>query len=232
MKYYPLVVLGTFGFIAGCGSSPAAPAAVLAVSQGSVALSRTSTVQITATSSQAATTADVTSAATWRTSNPQVATVSAGLITAVGPGTAVITAEHAGQSRAVSVVVRRRVFVRGEVTVTNLAGQPSVDGITVTLDGQQIGGLGASGLIASRTARFGMTTLGRRPAEPGTRDLAIVFGVWASSQHAITFVGGGATVVDLDTDEEIVVLPLEPRQGAFGRPWTEVWKLEIGTFTS
>lgn len=75
---------------AGCGSSPTAPppTPVIAVSQSTLSLERTATMQVTATSTVSNATTDITASGTWRSSNGQVARVAAGLVTAAGPGTA------------------------------------------------------------------------------------------------------------------------------------------------
>ena len=80
--------------IAACGSTPAAPSTVstVTVSGGAPAVGATSQFTAIATLSGGAT-EDVSSSATWSSSNTAVATVSAsGLVTSVRSGTAVISA--------------------------------------------------------------------------------------------------------------------------------------------
>lgn len=115
-----VLLLATYG----CDSTPASPpppALEPSLSQSAVALERTSTSQVTATSTVSTVPSDVTATATWRSDNTEVATVSVGLILAVGPGTATITAGHAGQAKTITVTVRRRTYLTGEVTVRQAA---------------------------------------------------------------------------------------------------------------
>lgn len=84
---------------AACGSNtPTTPTNISTVSVTGAAPAVGSTAQFVATATtQSGTTEDVTTSAAWSSSDPLIATVSAtGLVTAVAPGSAVITASFSG----------------------------------------------------------------------------------------------------------------------------------------
>lgn len=225
--------------VATCGcestpTSPPAPTPVLSISQTAVSLDRTLTFQVSATSLVADVPTDITAAATWRSDNAEVATVSAGLILAVGPGTANITAEHAGQTKAVAVTVRRRTYLTGEVTVRNLAGEETIDGVYFALDGNGAGGRNGSGRQASFTARMSLNPAGA-VVQPGNRTLTVRTvtgpnGITAS--YSITWTAP-LRVRDLDTSEVIATLPIAVKTvKADTRVHDVDWTIVIPAFTS
>lgn len=104
---------------------------------------------------------------TWRTGASSVATVSAsGLVTGVGPGTAVITAEVEG--------------VTGSSTVT--VSIPPVASITITPASSTISPLGSVQLVATLRDAAGNTLSGRTI-------------VWTTSNESVAFVSSGGRVV-------------------------------------
>jgi hypothetical protein len=93
-----------------CHHSPAAPTSttstVTAVSVAGTAPAIGGTSQFTATATLSnGTTQDVTAQAVWQSSNPAVATVSGGLVTAVAAGTADISAQHQQVTGKASITV-------------------------------------------------------------------------------------------------------------------------------
>ncbi len=114
-------------FLAACGGSPTAPsqsqpttppapARTLTAVQvsGSASLSEGKTAQLTAQATYSdASTENVSTRASWKSSDPRVATVSAtGLVTAVSTGTADVTADFQGQSgRRTLQIARARMTV-------------------------------------------------------------------------------------------------------------------------
>ncbi|MEO8480048.1 MAG: Ig-like domain-containing protein [Gemmatimonadota bacterium] len=94
---------------AGCGGGPTTnggePVATVTVTGSTSALTPGLTVQLTATPRDAAGTGLSGRAITWTSSSLAVATVSNGLVTAVGPGTATITATSEGKSGTLSITV-------------------------------------------------------------------------------------------------------------------------------
>lgn len=233
------VLAAVLSFTSACGSSPTAPppTPAIAVSQNTVLLERTAAAQVTATSTVSNATTDITATATWRSSNEQVARVAAGLITAVGPGTATVTVEHSGASQAVAVTVRRRVYLEGEVTVTDGRGAPgSIAALIILLDDRNYGGRGFSSPQEVATAPFGNVSDKDRPVAPGTHrfDLQIPTRKGdAYTDYPLTIVfGQPARVVDLDTREQVGTVSLENRSGTFRDDPTITWPFTLSAFTS
>lgn len=233
-----LLILGAALVIAGCGSSPTAsqPIATIAVSHTALALERTATAQITATSTVSGTTTEVTTSASWRSSNEQVVRVAAGLVTAVAPGTATITVEGGGASQAVVVTVRRRVYLTGEVKVADGRGAPgSIASLGVLLDDGVYGGRGFSSPQELAVAPFGSASL-RHSIAPGAHrfDLQIPTrpgDPFSDYPFTITF-DQAPRVVDLDTGEQVGTVALENRSGMYPDNATVTWTFTLGAFTS
>lgn len=218
----------------GCTSSPTSPPAptpVLSVSQATVELSRTETRQLTATSTVNGTGTDVTSTASWRSSNAQVATVVAGLITAIGPGTTTVTVEHAGQIQAVALTVRRRAYLMAEVRVDTVGGQATIESVGFRLDGLGVGGKGTSGFADWLTAN---TTNKAAVVDPGSHVLTVSINVALSMRptYNVTWLGP-VRVLDLDTSEELgtIVLPSRTVETT-SDPQLIDWEIAVSAFTS
>ncbi len=233
------LTLAALAFLAigGCDSTPPTappPTPELSLSQTAVALSRTSTSQVTATSTVSSVPTDVTAAATWGSDNAQVVTVSAGLILAVGPGTANITAEHAGQSKTVAVTVRRRIYLTGEVRVHNLDGDETIDRVFIAVDGDEIGAGGGSGRHSILTARMSFSPV-NAVVEPGNRTLTVrVVGGPPEVRPEYRAVWVVAIRVrDLDTSELLAAIPVAPKTvQSTTNPQHIDWAIVIPAFTS
>ncbi len=104
---------------------PAPTVASLEVSGSGIltAIGETTQLMVTATLSDGSRQAVEAAEADWASSDPAVATVSEGVLTAVGGGNAAITATHGGQSAEVAVSVR--ISLRTEGTVRVLYVSPS-----------------------------------------------------------------------------------------------------------
>lgn len=223
---------------AGCNSSPTAPppVPVLSVSESTVSLERTATSQITAISTVSGSTTDVTASATWRSSNEQVARVVAGLITAVGPGTATITVETSGVSKAIPVTVRRRVFLRGELLVQDGRGEPGgIASLDAKIDTTPIGATDTSSPEATLVVDFGMRGSKVR-VSPGEHVLALSIttragDAWSDYPLAISF-DGPASVVDFDTNERVGTVTFENKSGTFPDDPDVTWSFTLNAFTS
>ena len=103
-----LCVLGFAVSAAACGSkSPSAPTTVTSISVTGGAPAVGSTAQFSATATvSGGTSEDITTSATWSSSDPTIATVSAtGLVTGVSQGTVVISAVFSGVSGNESISV-------------------------------------------------------------------------------------------------------------------------------
>lgn len=223
--------------IGGCDSTPPTsppPTPELSVSQTAVSLDRTSTSQVTATSTVSDVATEVTPTATWRSDNAQVATVSTGLILAVGPGTANITAEHAGQVKTIAVTVRRRIYLTGEVRVHNLDGDETIDRVFIAVDGDEIGAGGGSGRHSILTARMSFSPA-NAVVEPGNRTLTVrVVGGPSEVRPEYRAVWVVALRVrDLDTSELLAAIPVAPKTvRSTTNPQHINWAIVIPAFTS
>ena len=93
--------------VAACGSSSTSPTAVSTVSVTGAAPAVGSSAQFTAIATLGnGTTEDVTSSATWTSTAPNIATVSAaGIVTSLASGTAVISASFSGMAGSEAITV-------------------------------------------------------------------------------------------------------------------------------
>lgn len=99
-----------------CGDSPVqptpqAPVASVSMTPTTSGLVPTQTVQLTATARDAAGAAQAGRTITWSSSAPSVATVNAGLVTAVTPGTATITASSEGRNATAAITVQEGAWI-------------------------------------------------------------------------------------------------------------------------
>ena len=223
---------------AACGSAstPTAPTPTLSLSQTTVSLARTETAQVTATSTVNGSVTNVTSSASWRSSNPLVATVAGGLITAVGPGTAMVTVENGDLSQTATVTVRRRVHIAGEVSVEDRRRGPGgVAGTLVYVDSQQIGDHFPSSPERILETPFGDGVY-RRILEPGQHTFLVRIstrpGDGLNSYAFDIEFEGPVKVLDLDTGEQVGTISLEDRQGTFGEDPDVTWTFTAGVYTS
>lgn len=239
MKFARYLVALAAVTLVGCESTPTAPppAPTIAVSHGAVSLERTATTQVTATSTLANMTTDITAGATWRSSNEQVARVAAGLITAVGPGTASVTVESAGASQTVTVTVRRRVYLEGEVKVVDERGIPGgIAHVDIFLDDRYYGGRNYSSPTALAIAPFGNISDANKPVAPGSHRFELRIPTRpgdAYSEYTFTITFQQAPrVIDVDTREQVGTVPLENRSAIFPDNPTITWTFTLQSFTS
>ena len=223
-------------FCGACEGSPTEPVPLLTVSATELSLVRTETRALTATTTVKGAGTDVTSAATWRSSNTQVATAVAGLVTAVGPGTATISAEHSGQTRSLTVTVRRRTSLSGELRVETLDGSSTVEFLALYLDGVEVGGTGTSSPAQRLNVRF-VSDRQRTAAEPGGREVRVRLesrNNRALNQAEFSYVMRWltpVTVVDRDTSESLTTLELAERTITVGPSAEIVWNVTIPAFS-
>ena len=121
------IILGSFTYLLGCGSGlsrttpPTQPPTVssISVTPTSASLSVNGTQQLHATANYSdRSSGDVTATATWASSSPAAATVSnAGLVTAVAPGNATVTASAGGQTGSATITVNAPQRVLTSITV-------------------------------------------------------------------------------------------------------------------
>ena len=228
------VVIAAIVAAAGCeGSPPAAPGpttASLTVSQEAATVSRNTTLALTASAqSSTGATSDVTSVATWSSSNDTVATVAAGVVTVKALGVAQITAAYDGRTASTAITGRRRTHFDGAFVVRDTGGDFTVGGLWVFLDDVQIGARGASGWDddVSITIRGSSAN---KPIEPGTHTLALGVEMIAGS-HEVRVEATKVTVYDSDTGEALTVLPLAGKRATLRNTERFSWTLDVPTFT-
>jgi hypothetical protein len=105
-------------------TSPSGTVTSVVVSGNASYVNKNQTSQLTATANMSGgAPEDVTSTATWTTSAPAVASVSAtGLVTALGQGTAVISAESGGKTGALNIAVTLKAQPQLTLAFTRLCG--------------------------------------------------------------------------------------------------------------
>jgi hypothetical protein len=230
-----LVVLVT----SGCAGSSTSPSDIVSLSldRAAVTLPRTTSVQLTAiAASRGGASRDVTSLVEWSSLNPHVAIVIGGRITAVGIGSAVVTARYEGLAQTVAVTARRRTAVKGELTVADAEGLSSISELDVYLDSWPIGSKGVSGTRVSLTVSLDARS--DADVEPGMHELSVTITHVSDPRVARNTYVSDATshlaIVDRDTSETVVVLPLLSTvvavpTDANGRM---AWSIEVGVYSS
>lgn len=233
------LTLGVLGLLltatTGCGSAPTAPraSASLALSTQSATIARNTSMQVTASMSGTdGATQDVTGIATWSSSNPVVATVTAGQITVVGLGTAQITAAYQQHTATMTVVGRRRTLLQGSLAFRDAAGETSLQSFGLYIDDKYLGGVGGWGTPIRAVAggpgidaagfdiEFGGDGI---PVEPGPHQIAVEIRLRPGPHEIIalgsTFSRPGLTlvacyfkVVDGDTDTGLPSAPAKYRR--------------------
>ena len=125
---------------AACQHSPAAPTSVaLLVTPDTLTVARNATSPITVQVQRSnGTLEDVTAAGVWTSSAPAVVTVTAGMIKAVGVGTATVTVTYNGLTRTVDVVPRRNTRLLGSIVVGDLNEQYSISRVESYLDSRMV----------------------------------------------------------------------------------------------
>lgn len=176
---------------------------------------------------------DVTSAATWTSSNPAIVTVGAGTVKAVGIGSASIRVEYQGQSVTLPVTARRRTFVEGTIGVTNATGRQSIVVIVVQLDGKDVGYSATSHAHASMTVDvtsfFPATTV-----TPGSHELALSVPEEILVDGPNTYISDSTShinVIDLDTEEQLKVITLPVQQQVLSPTDKMTWTVQIDVFS-
>jgi hypothetical protein len=220
--------------LAGCGGSDTAPAVTptpaptitgVVLSQSAVTIARHGTRQVTVTVTRSdGTTADVTDAATWISSNPETVSVQRGLLVAVTMGTAKITAGYGGYMASSDVVVRRNTVVRAWVDVSawGIAGR-----VVAELDGKVF-----AECDPNKASYDCMLDVGYDEVPPGVDPGAheVVFRYLPSGNTGKLFgVNGGGSlyVCDGDTYETLRTYTLVRTQLA-GEPGMSVtWPFEV-----
>ncbi len=223
----------------GCQHSPAAPTPVeLLVTPVTLTLARNATSSMRAQVERSnGTIEDVTAAAVWTSSAPDVVTVQAGLVKAVGIGTATVTAGYDGLTRSVSIVARRNTRLTGEITVEDRDGRGSISWIEALLDGRQVYGHGFSASERVYTVPLGdpQSAGYDTSVAPGavTLTVRVQHGGFVQNLYA-SRPGSYVEIRDHDTNEVVARLSLNEQTvtvpAVFGATGELTWTLTINVF--
>jgi hypothetical protein len=242
-KHVLLIVLSCAFAGAACSDSPTAPTATtpvptnvdLSISQDSVALARNASTRLfvrVRTSDGGG--SDVTATATWTTSDAAVATVSGGLVTAVGPGAAKITVSYAGLSRMVDVSVRRNTILVGAGVFVEqpLPADYLRAAVDVYLDDRLLLA-GQSSVKAEVTFVFGdRQWYSNTSVAPGPHQLAVRTRTTLSGQRVTVRFDQPVEIRDRDTGETVarLSLPLQSVLLSANVTTTIAWTLDVGAY--
>jgi len=224
---------------AACQHSPAAPTSVaLLVTPDTLTVARNATSPITVQVQRSnGTLEDVTAAGVWTSSAPDVVTVQAGVVKAVGVGTATVRVTYNGLTRTVNVVARRNTRLTGAITVEDSDGWGSIHEIDAFLDGRQVYGLGFSSSPRVYTIPLGdpQSAGFDTSVAPGSVRLSVqvVLGGFVGTTYA-SRPESYVDVRDRDTDEVLARLPLSVQTvtvpSVFGAKGELAWTLPIDVF--
>jgi hypothetical protein len=146
----------------GCGGGPTDPGSVgaLSLSHTSLTLGRNTTGTVIAILGSAARRSNVTAAVAWSSSNPAVIAVDAGVLRAVGLGSATVTASYRGHTATMQVAVRRNTAIGGQIVVREATGKEIFGCLAVRKNGESLGSRCGSDHAASvwQLANFGWAT--------------------------------------------------------------------------
>jgi hypothetical protein len=224
-------------------TSPSPTLAALVVSQDTPVVPRNGTLRLAVRSRLTdGSGEDVTGAAAWVSSDTQVATVQAGVLTGVAPGSATVTVAYGGLSKAIPVVTRRNMLLAGLIVVGGTGSLPwsgfacNVPRV-VYLDTLSLTTTDKPEYYSSTTRTFDFGTTGKHDTyvDPGSYALAIE--IANPDSYCGTFVpasqaGAWVEIRDRDTGDVLSRVGLETRSvtiepGAVGRLG---WTIDVGVF--
>jgi hypothetical protein len=162
---YPWILVAAALLAGACHHGPTAPTVTdLSFGAASVTLQRYESIHVSLLQKRAnGTTEDVTTSATWSSSAPDVVTAQAGVLTAVGVGTATITASYAGQAASIAVDARRNLYYRADLLISDTRNAPTIERVECFVDGRQTCSQ-STGPYVSKTASMGVSySLGTTP---------------------------------------------------------------------
>jgi hypothetical protein len=162
---YPWILVPAALLAGACHHGPTAPTVTdLSFGAASVTLQRYESIHVSLLQKRAnGTTEDVTTSATWSSSAPDVVTAQAGVLTAVGVGTATITASYAGQAASIDVDARRNLYYRADLLISDTRNAPTIERVECFVDGRQTCSQ-STGPYVSKTASMGVSySLGTTP---------------------------------------------------------------------
>lgn len=209
----------------------------LALGQQSVVVGRnhTAALQLTASYSDGST-ENVTSAATWSTSDGSVVRVDAGVVTAVGIGHATVRAEFTGRSASSEVTGRRNTTLSGSATAACSPNVAILQGLEAVLDDTQVTRIEPvddTHGIASVTVSFSDV-----PVIPGDHELKIKvlrtgFAIQSATPSPTTVTaapGPRLKIIDADTGQELRVETLPDAQIVVTTSGQFSWRVSVPVF--
>jgi hypothetical protein len=221
-----------------CGDSPTTPTATALIVPTSMVIARNGSATVTAQLQKSnGVTEDVTATAAWVSSAPGVMTAQAGVLKAVGIGTATVTVTQSGLSATIAVTARRNTRLTGVIGIMETGNIFSIHGVEVWLDTRQIYALGASG--AERTWSVDLSAQNYdKSVAPGTTRLSVRVLPDPDrpplESNFASRIDSYVEVLDSDTNERLERIPLSVQsvvKPAGSRDSVSlVWTLSIGTY--
>jgi hypothetical protein len=219
---------------AACGddessTSPTATATVRAVvcSLTSATVGRYDTSQISASAQMSdGSTQDVTAKATWASSNPEIASVQAGLLVGIRLGTAKITAGYGGYLSTMDVAVRRRMALHGSLGIHDQTSVGTISRVTVYLDGVSVAACTPTSASTGCWAYLGSETA--YPAvEPGQHELSVKVDTVGSPASLTVQAEGSTSLLDRDTTDSLATFRLGTRLVTIVPGGTFTWTIDV-----
>ena len=243
MRFLGIAVLGSSIFAVACGNGHQAPGSPtrslvgLTVGQPSVIIGRnqTAALQLTASYSDGSS-ENVTSAATWSTSDSSIARVTTGVVTAVGIGHATVRADYSGRNASSEVTGRRNTTLSGSATATCSPNVTILQALEAIVDDRQVKriepvddthGIGSISISFSGV-----------PVMPGEHQLKINvlrtgFAIQTAAPSPTTVTanpGPQLQIIDADTGQQLRVEALPSAQIVVTTSGQFAWSVNIPVF--
>jgi len=243
MKLWRMLAIGLVTLAAvQCGDSATAPTppvtATALIVLPSIVIARNGSATVTAQLQKSnGLTEDVTATAAWASSAPSVVTAQAGVLKAVGVGTATVTVTQSGLTATIAVTARRNTRLAGVIGVAETGNLLSIHGIAVWLDSRKIYGISYSGAYQARYEDLSTQTYDKNVA-PGTIRLSVEVlpdpDLPPRENTLASRADSYVEVLDSDTNERVERIPLSAQsvvKPAGSRDSVSlVWTLSIGTY--
>jgi hypothetical protein len=221
-----------------CGGSATAPTATALIVPPSIVIARNGSATVTAQMQKSnGLVEDVTATAAWASSAPNVLTAQAGVLKAIGVGTATVTVMQSGLTATIAVTVRRNTRLVGVIGITETANIFSIHGVQAWLDTRKIYALGTSG--AERAWSVDLSTQPYdKSVAPGTIRLSVEVlpdpDRVPQENNFASRADSYVDVLDSDTNERVERIPLSAQSVVKPTGSRDsvslVWTLPVGTY--
>lgn len=223
--------------VAACGGkSPTQPAPTtpaLTIDQTTLVLARNATSRLHALFGVSGAQQDVTGSVAWTSSNPGIVTVKEGMLTAVGIGTATVTAAYQGQQRTIAVTARRRTALVGEIRLTNANGTETMTALRSYVDERQTGYNGSSHSQVSLLVFWEVgRTISDPTIDPGNHSVSVDVGQKNAPNAYVSDASSHVVIIDRDTREQLAVIQLPVQQKTIAGLDRMTWPVEVPVFSS